>query len=193
MERLCFRGCLDLFSIHHQIASPAPKPISTVEFPGQRNHLKVKSLRLRLPLCRSKLCHPHMGPLASHASSLFSPLIYTRQIKSFDPKKLVTLVETTPRGFHTKAAKVAEGLKSEITVQTFRALTSHLPRTLQIPPEYMIIAETATWRIGCKHPRERGREACSSELFYQLDGRCYFLSRQPISMRSVKDGQRMAE
>lgn len=36
------RGCLDLFSIHHQIASPAPKPISTVEFPGQRNHLKVK-------------------------------------------------------------------------------------------------------------------------------------------------------
>lgn len=41
MTLLC-RSCLDLFSIHHQIASPAPKPISTVEFPGQRNHLKVK-------------------------------------------------------------------------------------------------------------------------------------------------------
>lgn len=67
------------------------------------------------------------------------------------------------------------------------------PSPLPIPPEYMIIAETATWRIGCKHPRERGREAGSSELLYQLDGRCYFLSRQPISMRSVKDGQRMVE
>lgn len=28
------------------------------------------------------------------------------------------LVETTPRGFHSKAAKAAEGMKSEITVQT---------------------------------------------------------------------------
>lgn len=42
-ERFSFqRSCLDLFSIHHQIASPVPKPISTVEFPGQRNNLKVK-------------------------------------------------------------------------------------------------------------------------------------------------------
>lgn len=57
----------------------------------------------------------------------------------------------------------------------------------------MIIVESATWRIGCKHPRERGREAGSSELLYQLDGRCYFLSRQPISVRSVKDGHRTTE
>lgn len=45
----------------------------------------------------------------------FTPSI----IKSFNPKKLVTLVETTPRGFHTEAAKAAEGAKSKITVQTF--------------------------------------------------------------------------
>ncbi|KAI4827015.1 hypothetical protein KUCAC02_030443, partial [Chaenocephalus aceratus] len=64
------------------------------------------------------------------------------------------------------------------------------PSTPQISTEYMIIAETATWRIGCKHPRERGRDTGSSELLYQLDGGCYFLRRQPISMRSVKDGQR---
>lgn len=76
------------------------------------------------------------------------------------------------------------------------ALTSLLaPSTppKKIPTEYMIIVESATWRIGCKHPRERGREAGSSELLYQLDGRCYFLSRQPISVRSVKDGHRTTE
>lgn len=32
----------DLFSIHHQIASPAPKPIGNKAFPGQCNHLKDK-------------------------------------------------------------------------------------------------------------------------------------------------------
>jgi len=60
-----------------------------------------------------------MGPwLATPA--LFSVLSFTPSIiKSFDPKKLVTLVETTPRGFYSKAAKAAERLKSEITMQTF--------------------------------------------------------------------------
>lgn len=79
----------------------------------------VQSPRPGVPLRRYKLCHPHMGPLASHTNSLLSPLIHTGIIKSFGPKKLVTLVEITPRGFHTKAAKAAEGVKSEIMVQTF--------------------------------------------------------------------------
>ncbi len=82
----------------------------------------------------------------------------------------------------------------EVTLISHRSTYIPCPSTPpKIPTEYMIIVETATWRIGCKHPRERGREAGSSELLYQLDGRCYFLSRQPISMRSVKDGQRMAK
>lgn len=81
----------------------------------------------------------------------------------------------------------------EVTLISHRStyIASTPPR--QIPTEYMIIAETAAWRIGCKHPQEWGQGAGSSELLYQLDGRCYFLSRQPISMRSVKDGQSMAE
>lgn len=79
----------------------------------------VQSPRLPVPLCCYKLCHPHTGPLASHTSSLFSPLIYSSIIKSFDPIKLETIVEITPRGFHTKAAKAAEGLKSVLMVQTF--------------------------------------------------------------------------
>ena len=78
----------------------------------------------------------------------------------------------------------------EVTLISRRSTYIAFPSTPQIPTEYMIIAETATWRIGCKHPRERGRDTGSSELLHQLDGRCYFLSRQPISMRSVKDGQR---
>lgn len=56
----------------------------------------------------------------------------------------------------------------------------------------MIIAEMVTWRIACKHPGSEEKEAGSSELLYQLDGRFYILSRQPISMRSVKSGQTMA-
>lgn len=37
-----WRGRLDLFSIHYQIASPVPNPIRIEEFSGQYNHLKVK-------------------------------------------------------------------------------------------------------------------------------------------------------
>lgn len=79
----------------------------------------VQSPRLGVPLCSYKPRHPRMGPLAKHTIPLLSPLFYTSIIKSSDPKKLVTLVEVTPRGFHTKAAKAAEGVKAEIMVQTF--------------------------------------------------------------------------
>lgn len=79
----------------------------------------VQSPRLGVPLCSYKPRHPCMGPLAKHTIPILSPLFYTSIIKSSDPKKLVTLVEITPRGFHTKDAKAAEGVKAEIMVQTF--------------------------------------------------------------------------
>lgn len=42
---LLWRGRVDLFTIHHKIASPVPKPIRMGEFSGQHHHLKVKVSR----------------------------------------------------------------------------------------------------------------------------------------------------
>ena len=109
----------------------------------------------------------------------------------------------------TTRSHLAHGLKrspaleiKEVTLISRRS--TYIPSPSSTPPQPPRKSPLNTWSLLRWRPGgldvniperegEGGREAESSELLYQLDGRCYFLSRQPISIRSVKDGHRMAE